>query len=1300
MAGNKIKQWFSREAWKSRGLACREWFCQLRNRVCLGGERMCDTLIIKPWNFIQEKCRRCVNRWKSFRKREKIEWEVKKANKKPMFKSLAPTDKAERIDIYKKALSQALKDKDVYNIAVTGAYGSGKSSFLRTYFKEQAKFWPIRFKKHKVITISLAELASKEDVHVGETPAPEITRQEIELSILHQLFFHERAGALTESHFTKIQKYGFWKLTSCTCGVMLFLVACTHLLKPRLLTEILCLPNLGFLKAWNWWHWLCVAAVLLGLAWIVAHIVRIAAQIAVRKLSVDPASIEIANTQEKSILNAHIDEIIYFFSDTKHDVVLIEDLDRFKQPSIFVKLREINHLINNSKEVNQRVRFIYAISDGIFNDKTRTKFFDFIIPIIPMVDASNAGDMLHKLVPEHVGNVVDAVALYLNDARLLNNIANEFYIYRNKQENPNQKDDEQILALVVYKNLYPSDFEDLRTQKTGLLADALHQRKDLVEAIIAKKDERIAEIEAKIAEAKQVQLRDIKELRQLMIAAVMQGALDNSSGNYICRQINCGDEQFSIGELAKDDKFEKFRKAKSYTYYASYHYHPEGIPFGKLEQTVYGDVSYEERLKQIQIKADDTALREQERKLNEEKVQLKTLTIQQLLQTKILKLNWEKHENEESTKEQRNFIYDMLYGGYITENYPDHVSFFHEGSLSKEDYQFIRGVRIKEQTLEANVNLYNVEKVIAKLDLGNFSQVEVLNFSFVDALMSNHADSDKCAHVLKRIKKYDSYSIAFISSYVEDRQSAGVLIHQLCADKSKLLWKAIEKSNLSEQAKIRIAQSIIENGDEADVIENLKGSENFLSAQSDYFKWAIPEERLRNIAKGLSLQFTAIAEETSRDNVQFVYENGLYAVTPEMLRRVIPAELWDEVSFKKANYTYLHNVDLSPMLKHVNEHMEDYVTKVLLQLAQALEKEIEDEIGLINWSEFGGVLEDDPEHVREILQHDWEIDEEVMKLFIKKEKKKWKSALAYGDISDESTSWLYQYHKVELTWENVLHIYELDKETFADYIFSGDVAFELSMLGKPQFNKSQRESWERMQVELLSEKHYEHVTEELVGCFDKEVDVSIIKHCNSKILERLIEQRLIVRGKEEYAIIDEVDPALSLRFFLLNYDELNPMIEELDFEDFQIEALLRQKEYLTEEQKLNVLEHANAEEIVGERSVMTIVDFFMQLDKEKYKLSEGVWKVIKAALTYKNISTSTRLKLFNKYQLTDHKEIDRVVALLDRQYVDENGKLYNHLKPVTEEILRFSKYLDEINYLKSCINYEETKGFVSVKYYQ
>ena len=53
---------------------------------------------------------------------------------------LSPTDSAEDCDVYLNALSWALSNKkQIKNIAISGPYGSGKSSILQTFISEKNK---------------------------------------------------------------------------------------------------------------------------------------------------------------------------------------------------------------------------------------------------------------------------------------------------------------------------------------------------------------------------------------------------------------------------------------------------------------------------------------------------------------------------------------------------------------------------------------------------------------------------------------------------------------------------------------------------------------------------------------------------------------------------------------------------------------------------------------------------------------------------------------------------------------------------------------------------------------------------------------------------------------------------------------------------------------------------------------------------------------------------------------------------------------------------------------------------------
>ena len=155
------------------------------------------------------------------------------------------------------------------------------------------------------------------------------------------------------------------------------------------------------------------------------------------KLNLKEGEIEVI--EDNSIFNRHLDEILYFFQVTDYNVVIIEDLDRFGTPNIFLKLRELNQLINESKIVGRHITFVYAIKDDIFKDEERTKFFDFITTVIPVINPSNSKDKL-KFALEAKGCGNDGIsdenlsemAFFIQDMRILTNIVNEYKQYRDK----------------------------------------------------------------------------------------------------------------------------------------------------------------------------------------------------------------------------------------------------------------------------------------------------------------------------------------------------------------------------------------------------------------------------------------------------------------------------------------------------------------------------------------------------------------------------------------------------------------------------------------------------------------------------------------------------------------------------------------------------------------------------------------------------------------------------------------------------------------------------------------------------
>ena len=187
----------------------------------------------------------------------------------------------------------------------------------------------------------------------------------------------------------------------------------------------------------------------------------------------DKATFETGGYEDESVFNKNLDEIIYFFEKTGKRVVVIEDIDRFENTNIFVALRELNNIINHYGKIRKdhKVTFIYAVKDDMFNSSERTKFFDFVIPVVPYISSTNSMEILRdKLdfddasnrskIYDITGKFITLISAYISDMRNLICICNEFNIYKNTLQGSQSLNlnDEKMFSLVAFKNLYPRDF--------------------------------------------------------------------------------------------------------------------------------------------------------------------------------------------------------------------------------------------------------------------------------------------------------------------------------------------------------------------------------------------------------------------------------------------------------------------------------------------------------------------------------------------------------------------------------------------------------------------------------------------------------------------------------------------------------------------------------------------------------------------------------------------------------------------------------------------------------------------------
>ncbi|TOQ21063.1 YobI family P-loop NTPase, partial [Vibrio parahaemolyticus] len=212
------------------------------------------------------------------------------------FVDLAPTDKADKTGSYSEALRFATNNPKISNIALTGPYGSGKSSVIQSFLKTY---------RRPVLHISLATFITEVKTQIAT-----VDRQAIERSILQQMLYGADANNLPLSRFKRIQSPGIWSIFK-SLYIMLGMFALWYVFHQR---EDVISGNyftpIAFENSVNLGLFVLAATFL----WVVLHHFYVASfGLSLKGISLKDVEIKPACDNESSILNRHLDEIVYFF---------------------------------------------------------------------------------------------------------------------------------------------------------------------------------------------------------------------------------------------------------------------------------------------------------------------------------------------------------------------------------------------------------------------------------------------------------------------------------------------------------------------------------------------------------------------------------------------------------------------------------------------------------------------------------------------------------------------------------------------------------------------------------------------------------------------------------------------------------------------------------------------------------------------------------------------------------------------------------------------------------------------------
>ena len=350
--------------------------------------------------------------------------------------------------IYKDVLNNVTQDKHITNVGVTGGYGTGKSSIIHSYFNE--------LKNKTSIYISLAHFDSLAGNTIS-TPQDDKTINSqidniLEMKIVNQLVNQIEPYKIPKSNFLTKKNINNYKIISYSLSIICLILYFKFLLP--VITEKITYsiknfpPNLEFID----YNLIIISVIaMISLYYLLSNTIKnIIYKGNWSKLTINSMGINV-NMENKdfssvSYFDNFLSDVIYLFDESDADFVIFEDLDRFNDHSIFEKLREINLMVNQRRNSanDKKLMFFYVISDEVFSEKKdvsateKTKFFDVIIPIIPIVNNTNSFDYLKSRLLDDLAitdkndfeTFLYQISIFIDDLRVLKNIVNEFKIYK------------------------------------------------------------------------------------------------------------------------------------------------------------------------------------------------------------------------------------------------------------------------------------------------------------------------------------------------------------------------------------------------------------------------------------------------------------------------------------------------------------------------------------------------------------------------------------------------------------------------------------------------------------------------------------------------------------------------------------------------------------------------------------------------------------------------------------------------------------------------------------------------------
>lgn len=1189
--------------------------------------------------------------------------EKNKINKDAEYTALTPIDDMPNGKEYLNALKWALSNKKIKNIALAGPYGSGKSSIIETFLHKNSAI------EKETLRVSMATFVGDNIDNDGNViqKKTQYNSDEIEKEILKQLFYKVKHYKIPQSRYRKLHKISFWKILICTLLTFLAVSIIGYVFWPATI-EYVCnkITIAGTsLHMPHWLSYICSGAFVLGVLIAFTFLYRgILSRFNVKEIKLTKdVSVKKEEEAKESVFNKNMDEIVYFFEATKYRYIFFEDFDRLENSSIFIHLRELNTVLNNYDAIKEPIVFLYAVRDDIFTNTDRTKFFDFIIPVVPVINSTNSGEMLIDILnsAKEKGIEYDIsqsfildISPYISDMRILQNIYNEFIVYKETLgvEQSLELHDEPMFAVMVFKNLYPKEFSKIQNE-IGIIKTAFDDKENFVSS---KRKELQIEIEEKTEQLEGIKsefLNTRKSLKGVFLCEItnFSGMASNFTpkGEASVRSSDFLNDSYDISKWVDSETC-------SGTYTSWY---GGGSPFTCQNfSEVYN--SFLKRFDQVAIIEDD--------KIEKSKIAIENLKKQAnelasySLKTLIEKFNVEDILSGEVCKNK--LLVFLIRRGYIDEKYTNYINYFKGSTITKDDMNFILSVK----NLEPKPYTYKLTKtdmVIQKLQLYEFEQPSVLNFDLLEYMLSVEKHNTKLEVFINQLTNCNDEIWSFIDEFIETTSYKQKFI-KLLASKWDGMWDYLVDNTVLTYERLNYylymilsyatTESILAMNSNNKLKDFFFMHEDILTNMSD-----VESGKMIEIIDCLKVLFTNVCvSNVPAAIVNYIFDNNLYVINSTMIQRIVEYKNKNLVpDLRTKNYSTILKLGFVPLIEYIRENISDYTREVVFSalntdedinaVVDLLTRNVDNTnyIGIIEKLNF--VLEDISICCQDLIRENADYVKAV-----------WNEILIKNKIK---TSWL----NLMKYWHNF---------GFADELITY-IEKNIDMLLKEDSSCINDESFisEFIDTNISDDAFGKLLTKLPWDNFDKD-----LASLDANKILTMIHQRYFNFSLERYNEVNEINSKLAIEFILNNQSEYMEVRDDIVMSAKLMQALIL-SERMDNDKIITLLEEY-CDSCINEAIAKEIVRLNLSISLKVFSL---IWQ---------HLTNSEKISLMmNNLDNIDAKTFETCFSEIEGIYSDFSDRKYRHdvMLEYTDDNLKLAQRLKAVNYITSFQEKQKTE---------